>query len=138
VNSVKDTSPDSADLVAVLATTLERLTARVSRDLDADAGESVLPDDPFWADTISQLAEYARECAEVLDEPQITAVLTAYPDSPLPAAPAGHLVLPDSASRAIRYRAALSTAATPAMIVNCPGCRPTAAHTYPSSWPRPR
>jgi len=74
---VKDTSPDSADLVS-LATTLERLTARVSRDLDADAGESVLPDDPFWADTISRLAEYARECAEILNEPRISAVLTAH------------------------------------------------------------
>lgn len=65
------------DLVAVLAVTLERLTTRVSRDLDVDAGESVLPDDPFWADTISQLAEYARECAGILDEPRITAALTA-------------------------------------------------------------
>ena len=89
MNTVKDRSPDSADLVAVLATTLERLTARVSRDLDVDAGESVLPDDPFWADTISRLAEYARECAEVLDEPRISAALTGHPDGPLPAAPAG-------------------------------------------------
>jgi hypothetical protein len=89
VNTVKDRSPDSADLVTVLATTLERLTARVSRDLDMDAGESVLPDDPFWADTISRLAEYARECAEVLDEPRITAVLSGHPEWPFPAAPAG-------------------------------------------------
>jgi hypothetical protein len=79
VDSVKDTSPDSADLAAVLATTLEQLAARVIRDLDVDAGESVLPEDPFWADTISRLAEYARECAGVLDEPRITAVLTAHP-----------------------------------------------------------
>jgi hypothetical protein len=90
VGSVKNASPDPADLAAVVATTLERLTARVIRDLDVDAGESVLPDDPFWADTISRLAEYARECAEVLDEPRITAVLTARPDGPLLAAPAGH------------------------------------------------
>jgi hypothetical protein len=91
MNPVKETSPESPDLVAVLATTLERLTVRVSRDLDVDAGESVLPDDPFWADTISRLAVYARECAEVLDEPRIAAVLTAHPDGgPLPAAPAGH------------------------------------------------
>lgn len=90
MNPVKDASPESTDLVAVLATTLERLSARVCRDLDVDAGESVLPDDPFWADTISRLAEYARECAEILDEPRITAVLTARPDGPLPAAPAGH------------------------------------------------
>lgn len=90
MNPIKDASPESADLVTGLATTLERLTARVCRDLDVDAGESVLPDDPFWADTISRLAEYARECAEVLDEPRITAVLTARPDGPLLAAPAGH------------------------------------------------
>lgn len=85
MNAVKDASPESADLVTVLATTLERLTARVCRDLDVDAGESVLPDDPFWADTISRLAEYARECAEVLDEPRVTAVLTTRPAGPLPA-----------------------------------------------------
>jgi hypothetical protein len=90
VNPVKDASPESADLVTILATTLERLTARVCRDLDVDAGESVPPDDPFWADMIGRLAEYARECAEVLDEPRITAVLTARPDGPLPAAPASH------------------------------------------------
>lgn len=77
MNSVKDMSPNSADLVTVLAVTLERLATRVSRDLDVDAGESVLPEDPFWADTISRLAEYARECAEVLDEPRVAAVLTA-------------------------------------------------------------
>jgi hypothetical protein len=90
VGSDKDASPDSADLATVLATTLERLAARVIRDLDVDAGESVLPEDPFWADTISRLAEYARECVEVLDEPRITAVLTAPPDGPILAAPAGH------------------------------------------------
>jgi hypothetical protein len=90
VNPIKDTSPGSADLLTALATTLEQLTARVCRDLDVDAGESVLPDDPIWADTINRLAEYARECAQVLDEPRITAVLTVRPDGPLPAAPADH------------------------------------------------
>lgn len=90
MNPIKDTSPGSADLLTALATTLEQLTARVCRDLDVDAGESVLPDDPIWADTINRLAEYARECAQVLDEPRITAVLTVRPDGPLPAAPAGH------------------------------------------------
>lgn len=90
MNPVMDTSTEATNLVAVLAVTLERLTARVCRDLDVDAGESVLPDDPFWADTISELAEYARGCAEILDEPQITAVLTAHPDGLLPAARRGH------------------------------------------------
>jgi hypothetical protein len=90
MNPIKDASPGSADLLTALATTLEQLTARVCRDLDVDAGESVLPDDPIWADTINRLAEYSRECAQVLDEPRITAVLTVRPDGPLPAAPAGH------------------------------------------------
>jgi hypothetical protein len=90
VNPVKDTSPEATDLVTVLAATLERLTARVRRDLDVDAGESVLPDDPSWADTISRLAEYSRECAAILDEPQVTAVLTAHPDGLLPVARRGH------------------------------------------------
>ena len=90
MNPIKDRSPQSAELLTALASTLEQLTARICRDLDVDAGESVLPEDPIWADTIYRLAEYARECAGVLDEPQITALLTARPDGPLPAAPAGH------------------------------------------------
>ena len=90
MDPIKDVSPESADLLTALATTLERLTTRVRRDLDVDAGESVPPDDPSWADTISRLAEYARECAVVLDEPRITAVLHPRPDGPLPAARAGH------------------------------------------------
>lgn len=90
MNPVKDTSPEPADLVAVLAITLERLTARVSRDLDIDAGESVPPDDPFWANTISRLADYARECAQVLDEPQVTAALASRKDGLPPLLLAGH------------------------------------------------
>ena len=91
MSALKDTSPEpTADLVAVLAITLERLTARVGRDLDVDASESVLPDDPFWADTISQLAEYSRECAEVLNEPRITALMRVRSGDLLPAAPGGH------------------------------------------------
>jgi hypothetical protein len=90
VNPIKDKSSESAELLTALATTLEQLTARVCRDLDVDAGESVLPEDPIWAETIYQLAEYARECAGVLDEPRITALLSARLGGPLPAAQAGH------------------------------------------------
>lgn len=70
---------DGADLVQLVATSLERLAARVSRDLDADAAEGVLPDDPAWAETITGVAAYARECVAVLDDPRIAAVLTAVP-----------------------------------------------------------
>ena len=138
VNPVKDRSPDSADLVAVLATTLERLTARVSRDLDVDAGESVLPDDPFWADTISRLAEYARECAEVLDEPRVTAVLTAHPDGPLPAAPAGHLLLGGFSQAGDPVSRCTVDGGDASHDRQLPGMQAAVAHTYPSSWPRPR
>jgi hypothetical protein len=101
VTPIKDTSPEAVDLVVLLATTLERLTARVSRDLDMDAGEGVLPEDPFWADTISKLAEYAHECAEVLNEPQVTELMLRSSDEPLPAAPADHRSRADATSRAI-------------------------------------
>lgn len=63
---------------AALALTLELLTARISRDLDADANEGTLPDDPAWADIISRLADYGRDCAEILSTPQVTAVMTAW------------------------------------------------------------
>jgi hypothetical protein len=36
------------------------------------------PDDPAWADTISQLADYSRDCAEILNTPQVTAAITAW------------------------------------------------------------
>lgn len=90
MNQPKDASPGSADLAAVLAATLERLTARVCRDLDVDASESTLPDDPFWADTISRLAEYAHECAEVLNEPRVTELMVQCSGDLAPAAAASH------------------------------------------------
>jgi hypothetical protein len=101
VTPIKDTPPGAVDLAVLLATTLERLTARVSRDLDMDAGEGVLPEDPFWADTISKLAEYAHECAEVLNGPQVTELMMRRSDDPLPAAPADPQPWADATSRAI-------------------------------------
>jgi len=71
------TAASTADALAVVATALERLAARISRDLDVDAGEGVPPDDPEWAETIAGVAAYARACASVLDEPEVFALLTA-------------------------------------------------------------
>jgi hypothetical protein len=68
-----------AELVVLVAASLERLAARVSRDLDADAVEGVLPDDPAWAETVTGVALYARECVSVLDDPRIAAVLASAP-----------------------------------------------------------
>jgi hypothetical protein len=68
--------PD-ADVVELLAASLERLAARVSRDLDADVAEGVPPEDPAWAETISGVATYARECLAILDDPRVVAALVA-------------------------------------------------------------
>lgn len=70
------TDPD-ANVIALLAASLERLAARVSRDLDADATEGVLPEDPVWAETVTGVAAYARECLAVLDDPRVSAALAA-------------------------------------------------------------
>lgn len=64
-----------ADVVKLLAASLERLAARVSRDLDADAAEGVPPEDPVWAETISGVAAYAGECLAILDDPRVAAAL---------------------------------------------------------------
>jgi hypothetical protein len=70
------------ELVALVAYSLEKLAARISRDLDTDAGEGVPPEDLAWAETIAGVAGYARECVAVLDDPRIAAVLTARPAAP--------------------------------------------------------
>jgi hypothetical protein len=71
----------AAELVALVAASLEKLAARISRDLDVNAGEGVPPEDPAWAEAIAGVAGCARECAAVLDDPRIAAVLTARPDA---------------------------------------------------------
>lgn len=70
----------SVHVVATIATALERLAIRVSRDLDVDAQEGVPPEDPYWASTIAEVAAYARECLAVLDDPTIVAALTTQAD----------------------------------------------------------
>jgi len=73
---MSNTSSPTADAVTILASTLERLVARITRDLDVDAAEGVPPDDPEWAATITGVAAFARECASVLDEPAVFAALS--------------------------------------------------------------
>jgi hypothetical protein len=73
----KTVSTRDPNLVALLAVSLERLGARVSRDLDIDAAEGVPPEDPIWAETIAGVAVYARECLAVLDDPRVAAALAA-------------------------------------------------------------
>jgi hypothetical protein len=78
MNTTTTTSEQSdANVVELLASSLERLAARVSRDLDVDATEGVPPEDPVWAETIGGVAAYARECLAILDDPQVAAALMA-------------------------------------------------------------
>ena len=75
-SSSAPTADTCAHAVAVVAVALERLAARIARDLDVDAGEGVPPDDPEWAETIAAVAAYSRECVSALDEPEVFAVLS--------------------------------------------------------------
>ena len=65
------------DVLLKVAHTLERLAARVERDLDTDAGEGVPPQDAHWIQILAGVADYAQSCLAVLDEPAVLARLTA-------------------------------------------------------------
>jgi hypothetical protein len=69
------------DVLLKVADTLERLAARVGRDLDSDAGEVVPPEDAHWVQTLAGITDYAQSCLAVLDEPAVLARLTAAMDS---------------------------------------------------------
>ncbi len=61
--------------VAVLVDALERLGARISRDLNVEAGEAAAPEDPRWAATLEGVVSFADQCLGVLDEPCVQRVL---------------------------------------------------------------
>ena len=63
--------------VAVLADALERLGARITRDLNVEAGEGAAPEDPRWADTLSGFVTFADQCLGVLDDPRVISALAA-------------------------------------------------------------
>jgi hypothetical protein len=76
VSSGSSTVSPHTEAITAVAITLERLVARITRDLDVDAGEGVPPDDPEWATTIAGVVSFARECASILDEPLVFRALT--------------------------------------------------------------
>jgi hypothetical protein len=77
MNTATALEAPNANVVELLASSLERLAARVSRDLDIDVAEGVPPEDPIWAETIGGVAAYARECLAILDDPRVAAILMA-------------------------------------------------------------
>lgn len=61
--------------VAVLVDALERLGARITRDLNVEASEAAAPEDPRWAATLEGVVSFADACLGVLDDPRVLGAL---------------------------------------------------------------
>ncbi|WIM99971.1 hypothetical protein ACTOB_003642 [Actinoplanes oblitus] len=83
MSSHPPTSTDTAyaDAVTVLATALDRLGARIHRDLHVDSSHIDLSD-PRLAATLTGFSAYADECLAALDNPAVTTILAAQPTQP--------------------------------------------------------
>lgn len=67
------TNADTAhtDAVTVLATALDRLGARIHRDLHVESSYIDLSDAPGLAETLAGFSAYADECLAALDNPAV-------------------------------------------------------------------
>jgi hypothetical protein len=63
--------------VTVLAEALDRLGARIHRDLHVESREAAPVSDPDLARTLVKFSAYADECLEVLEDARVLAALTA-------------------------------------------------------------
>lgn len=66
-----------AEAVTVLADALDRLGARIHRDLNVETSESAPASDPELAATLVRFSAYADECLEALDDARVLAALMA-------------------------------------------------------------
>lgn len=66
---------DQAQVVVVLVEALEQLSARITRDLNVEAGEAAAPEDPRWARTLERFVTFADQCLDVLDDPRVLSAL---------------------------------------------------------------
>lgn len=69
--------PAYVDAVTVLATALDRLGARIHRDLHVETSHIDLSSDPRLASMLTGFSAYADECLTVLNNPAVTSALTA-------------------------------------------------------------
>lgn len=65
----------AADAVRILVETLERLEARIHRDLNAETREAAEVADPTWATMLEQFTAYAEDCMKVLEDKRVLTVL---------------------------------------------------------------
>ena len=75
--NVTEGAAANGQAVAVLVDALERLSVRITRDLDVEASESAAPEDPHWAAMLSQFVVFAEQCLTVLDDPRVVQSLAA-------------------------------------------------------------
>jgi hypothetical protein len=65
-----------AHAVSALATALDKLGARIYRDLHVDSTDAVTVDaDPRLTAMLTSFSAYAEECLAVLDDPSVRTVL---------------------------------------------------------------
>jgi hypothetical protein len=62
---------DPVSVAKVLFQALERLSDRITRDLNVDAQDGVPPEDEYWAEVLARFVAFAGEVSSVLDEPEI-------------------------------------------------------------------
>lgn len=67
----------NTDAVTVLATALDRLGARIHRDLHVDSSYIDLSGAPRLAETLEGFSVYADECLTALDNPAVINALAA-------------------------------------------------------------
>jgi hypothetical protein len=67
--------PAGREAVEVLADALERLGARIHRDLNAETREAAPLDDPEWDATLAQFTAFAEDCLQVLEDARVLAAL---------------------------------------------------------------
>lgn len=72
---------EPTDAVTILATALDRLGARIHRDLHVDSSYIDLSDFPELVETLGRFSAYADECLTALDNPVVMHALAAPGDT---------------------------------------------------------
>jgi hypothetical protein len=76
--------PQAVEAVWLLVHALERLEARIHRDLHSEAADVAPPADPAWAATLSDFSRFAEECLGALADPRVRSVLETSSPPPRP------------------------------------------------------